>query len=117
MKFRFLFYVNANKYRCNQNSCTCMSIIKSIVTSDFFVLVVIPIAIVASVLYVCKKYGFSLIPKSLKKSKKNKKKFNLPNISRVPIDKKLGHAGKYMWSVADDSNLDNSKDQDSRGHD
>lgn len=85
-----------------------MSTIKSIITSDFFVLVVIPITIVVGVLYLCKIYKFSIIPKSLRKKKKGK--FKIPNIDRKQIDKSLGYGGKYMWTV-DETNTANEKDE------
>lgn len=81
-----------------------MSIIKDIVTSDFFVLVVIPAAIVVGVLYVCKKYGFSIIPKSLRRGKK--KKFKMPSIDRKEVDHALGR-GKYVW-VAEENTRENN---------
>jgi hypothetical protein len=82
-----------------------MSIIKDIVTSDFFILVVVPITIIVGVLYVCKIYNFSIIPKSLK-SKRKKKKFKIPKISRTEINKSMGYAGKYMWSIDENTGED-----------
>jgi hypothetical protein len=82
-----------------------MSIVKDIVTSDFFILVVIPITIIVCVLYVCKIYNFSIIPKSLK-NKRKKKKFRVPKISRTEINKSMGYAGKYMWSIDENTGED-----------
>ncbi len=86
-----------------------MSVVKSIVTSDFFVLVVIPISIIVGVLYVCKIYNFSIIPKSLKRRSRKKKKFKVPNISRTEINKSMGYAGKYMWSIDEDEGKNNER--------
>ena len=88
-----------------------MSFVRDIVTSDFFVLAIIPLTIIVGVLYLCKSYNFSLIPKSLRKKKK-KKKFTVPNITRTQIDKNLGHAGKYMWTVDDNSSNESSLPQE-----
>lgn len=82
-----------------------MSIVGSIVKSDFFVLVVIPITIITGVLYLCKVYNFSIIPESLRgKAPKRKKKgkFKVPNITRKEMDKNLGRAGKYQWILEED---------------
>jgi hypothetical protein len=88
-----------------------MSFVRDIITSDFFVLAIIPLTIIVGVLYLCKVYNFSLIPKSLRKRKK-KKRFTVPNITRTQIDKNLGHAGKYMWVVYDSvSNEESSLSQ------
>ena len=74
-----------------------MSLIKSIVTSDIFVIGVIPLVIIVGVLLVCKAYKFSIIPKSLQIKKKGK--FKMPNIGRRELDRSLGKAGKYEWTL------------------
>lgn len=77
-----------------------MSVIKNIVTSDIFVLGVIPLVIVVGVLYLCKIYKFSLIPKSLKPKKKGK--FRMPKLNRKELDRSLGKAGKYEWTLEEE---------------
>jgi hypothetical protein len=91
-----------------------MSILKDIVTSDFFILVVVPITTIVGVLYMCKIYNFSIIPKSLK-SKRKKKKFKIPKISRTEINKSMGYAGKYMWSIDENTGEDIDRAKENMG--
>lgn len=68
--------------------------------------------IVFAILWACKYYGVSFIPKSFKKRKR--KKFALPNLTR----KKVGKSGKYMWSVEDEiENRTEAENDDESGDD
>lgn len=77
-----------------------MSVVRDIIKSDIFVLAVAPLLIAFGILYVCKLYKFSIIPKSLKLKKKGK--FKMPTLNRREMDKSLGRAGKYEWSLEND---------------
>ena len=67
-----------------------------ILSSNFVILIIIPTLIVFAILWACKYYGVSFIPKSFKKRKS--KKFELPNLTRKKVDK----SGRYIWTVEDE---------------
>lgn len=67
-----------------------------ILSSNFVILIIIPTVIVFAILWACKYYGVSFIPKSFKKRKR--KKFALPNLTRKKMDK----SGRYIWTVEDE---------------
>lgn len=73
-----------------------------ILSSNFVILIIIPTVIVFAILWACKYYGVSFIPKSFKKRKR--KKFELPNLTRKKVDK----SGRYIWTV---ENEDENEDQ------
>lgn len=75
-----------------------------ILSSNFVILIIIPTVIVFAILWACKYYDVSFIPKSFKKRKR--KKFELPNLTRKKIDK----SGRYIWAVEDEAkNRDQSE--------
>lgn len=64
---------------------------------DLICLFVLPIIIITVVLWICKKYNFSILPKNMK-GKKNRK-FKIPNLKRVRTDRGL------QWDIADDEDF------------
>jgi hypothetical protein len=58
-----------------------------------FLIFVIPVVIIVAVLYICKKYNFSILPEELKG--KSPIKFKMPKISRKEVK------NSYKWSASD----------------
>lgn len=72
------------------------SIIKDFLYSntDFIIIFVVPIIILAIILFICKKYNFSILPEDLKG--KTPMKFKIPKLSRKTQSK------SYKWEVDED---------------
>ena len=75
-----------------------------ILSSNFVLLIIVPAVIAFAILWLCKYYDVSLIPKSLKRE--GKRKFKLPKLRR----KKVGKSDKYNWTVEDDDESDDDQE-------
>jgi len=78
-----------------------------ILSSNFVILIIIPTVIVFAILWACKYYGVSFIPKSFKKRKR--KKFELPNLTRKKVDK----SGRYMWTIENEDEREPENEEES----
>lgn len=68
--------------------------------SGFLTIFVAPLVLGVLILWLCKRYNFSLIPDDLKGSPRLD--FKLPKLSREKADR------MYKWSVEDDSDYSDS---------
>jgi hypothetical protein len=85
--------------------------IGEILSSNFVLLIIVPAVIAFAILWLCKYYDVSLIPKSFKKGGKHN--FKLPKLDR----KKDGNSGKYNWTVDDEDESDEEESHDDRHDD
>jgi hypothetical protein len=79
--------------------------IGELLSSNFVLLIIVPAAIAFAILWLCKYYDVSLIPRSLKRE--GKRNFKLPKLER----KKVGNSDKYNWTVEDDDESDKDDDE------
>jgi len=83
--------------------------IGEILSSNFVLLIIVPAVIAFAILWLCKYYDVSFIPKSFKKGGKHN--FKLPKLNR----KKDGNnSGKYNWTVDDEDESDEEESHDDR---
>lgn len=62
--------------------------------SNFFLLVLVPVALIIGVLWMCKQFDFSLIPEGMRGRKPSKFKF--PKITRKQKNR------MYKWDIEED---------------
>jgi len=86
--------------------------IGEILSSNFVILIILPTVIAFTILWLCKYYKVSVIPKSFKKRGKSKK-FKLPNLNR----KKFGNSDKYEWVIDEEKDEDENGDENGKNID